>query len=85
MVINWPNGSLIIGRLLWIDAFGISLSYGNRILVGETVPYEETIFVYTHTFYWCTWRDRAIAGSIPRAVMRRLGLRIYRWATRPLH
>lgn len=82
MQIRWPNGSLIVGRLMWLDGYGVSLAYGNLSLIGEDVREGDRIFVYAHTWVWCTGLDLMVAGSLPKAIRRRLGFRIYRWMTR---
>jgi hypothetical protein len=54
MFLRWPNGAFFVGPLMEQDAWGIRLTYGNRELLGETVPVGERYFVYDHCMVLCT-------------------------------
>ncbi len=85
MFLRWPNGAFFVGPLMEQDAWGIRLTYGNRELLGETVPVGERYFVYDHAWCFAQGLDLRVAGSLARGIRRRLGIKVYRWMTRHEH
>lgn len=71
MHLRWSNGVLDIGRLWYLDAYGIELAWGRRDLMGENVSEGETIFADRRVLVLVTGLDVHIHGSIWRAILAR--------------
>jgi len=73
MTINWRNGTLTVGWLLYSDTWGISLAWGRRDLIeGRVIPPGETLFADYVVWHLVEARDVIEAGSLLGGFARRL-------------
>jgi hypothetical protein len=72
MYLRWGNGSLIVGHLLYADAWGAELVWGRRDLLGETVGPGDLLFADRVTFVVATGQGVFFHGSVWRAAVARI-------------
>jgi hypothetical protein len=69
MIIKWDNGFFSFGPMLHRDAYGLTLCWGRRDLLGETVLEGDSLFADCKEIIICSGRDRYMHGSIWRAAV----------------
>lgn len=77
MIIRWNNGYLLFGWQLHTDAYGVSVAWGRRDLMGETVRDGEAMFADTKTAVLCTGRDVRVHGSVFRSIANRMMRKVF--------
>jgi hypothetical protein len=71
VTLRWGNGMLTVGALWNQDGVGVSLVWGRRDLMGETVLPWESTFADHVTIVLATGRDIYVHGSVGKTIIAR--------------